>query len=64
MVRNIVSFYGEELLAPRPTRKLEDHPLSATRGCLFRILAATLHIGGNASVRNLRTYRALLKPSE
>jgi hypothetical protein len=27
--RNKVIFYGEELLAPRPTPKLEDHPLSA-----------------------------------
>jgi hypothetical protein len=25
----MVIFYGEELLAPRPTPKLEDHPLSA-----------------------------------
>jgi hypothetical protein len=35
-------FYGE-LLAPRPTPKLEDHPLSAVRVCLFHIFAATLH---------------------
>jgi hypothetical protein len=27
-------FYGEGLLAPRPTLKLEDHPLSIVRGCL------------------------------
>jgi hypothetical protein len=26
-----IIFYGEELLAPRPTPKLEDHPLSAVR---------------------------------
>jgi hypothetical protein len=32
------------LLAPRPTPKLEDHPLSAVRDCLFNIFAATLHI--------------------
>jgi hypothetical protein len=32
------------LLAPRPTPKLEDHPLSAVRDCLFSIFAATLHI--------------------
>jgi hypothetical protein len=36
-------FYGEELLAPRPTPKLEDHPLSAVCDCLFKIFAATLH---------------------
>jgi hypothetical protein len=26
-------FYGEELLALRPTPKLENHPLSAVRDC-------------------------------
>jgi hypothetical protein len=35
-------FYGEELLAPRPIPKLEDHPLSAVRDCLFNIFAASL----------------------
>jgi len=44
MFRNIVNFYGEELLAPGPTPKLEDYPLSAVRDCLFNILAATLNI--------------------
>ena len=44
MFRNIVSFYAEELLAPRPTSKLEDHPLQAVRDCLFCIYTATLHI--------------------
>jgi uncharacterized membrane protein len=37
-------FYGEELLASRPTQKLEDHPLSAVCDCLFSIFAATFHI--------------------
>jgi hypothetical protein len=37
----MVIFYGEELLAPRPTPKLEDHPFSAVRDCIF---AATLYI--------------------
>jgi hypothetical protein len=27
--RNMTRFYGEELLAPRPTPKLEDHTFSA-----------------------------------
>jgi hypothetical protein len=53
--RNKTSFYGEELSAPRPTPKLEDHPLSAFRNCIFNIFAATLHIGGRSSIRNLRT---------
>jgi hypothetical protein len=34
----------EEFVAPSPTPKLEDHPLSAVRDCLFNIFAATLHI--------------------
>jgi hypothetical protein len=42
--RNMVIFYGEELLAPRPTPKLEDHHLSAVHVCLFNVFAATLHI--------------------
>jgi hypothetical protein len=37
-------FYGEELLAPCPTPKLNNHPLSAVRNCLFNIFEATLHI--------------------
>jgi hypothetical protein len=40
----ILSFYGEELLAPRPTPKQEDHPLSVVRDYLFNVFAATLHI--------------------
>ena len=51
----MIRSYGEELLAPRPTPKLEDHPLSAVRDCLVNIFAATLHIGGRSSIRNLRT---------
>jgi len=37
-------FYGEGLLATRTTPKLEDHPLSAVRDCLFSIFVATLRI--------------------
>jgi hypothetical protein len=40
----MISFCGEELLAPRPITKLEDHPLSAVRHYLFNIFAAALHI--------------------
>jgi len=43
------------LLAPRPTPKLEDHPLSAVRDCLFNIFSDTIHIGGRSSVRNPMT---------
>ena len=53
-------FNDEELLAPRPTSKLEDHPLSAVRDCLFNILLANLYIGGRYSNRNLRTRHAVV----
>jgi len=44
LFRYVIRFYGEELLAPRPTPKMEDHPLSDVRDCLFNIYAATLRI--------------------
>jgi len=37
-------FYVEELLAPRPSPRLEDHSLSPVRDLLFYIFSATLHI--------------------
>jgi len=40
---NKMVLYGE-LLAPRPTPKMDDHPLLAVLNCLFDIFAATLHI--------------------
>jgi len=57
---NKVFFYREVLLAPRPTPNPEDHPSSAVRDCLFNLFAATLHIGGRSSVRNLRTRHAVV----
>ena len=39
-----LSFYDEELLAPRPTPKLGYHSLSAVRDCLFNTFAAALYI--------------------
>ena len=51
----MIRFYGEELLAPRPTPKLEAHLLSAVRDYLFNIFAALVHIGGLSSIPNLRT---------
>jgi len=60
LFRNMIRFYSEELLAPRPTPKLENHPFSAVPGCLFNIFAATLHIGGRSSIRNLRTRHAVV----
>jgi hypothetical protein len=60
LFRNMTRFYGEKLLASRPNPKLEDHPLSAVSDCLFNIFAATLHIGGRSSIRNLRTHHAVV----
>ena len=54
------TLYVEELLAPCPTPKMENHPLSAVRDCLFSIFTATLHIVGRSSIRNLRTRHAVV----
>jgi len=58
--RNKIRFYSEELLAPHPTPKPEDHPLSAVRDCLFNIFAATLHIEGRSSTRSLTARHAVV----
>ena len=55
-----MGFHGEALLAARPTPKLEDHPSSAVRDCLFNLFAATFHMGGRSSIRNLRTRHAVV----
>ena len=44
LFHNIPSFYGKEVLAVYPNPKLENHPLSAVRECLFNTFSATLHI--------------------
>ena len=49
IIRKMMRFYGEELLATRPTPKLQDHPLSAVQFCLFNIFTYTLHNGGRSS---------------
>jgi len=51
-----MGFYDEKLLASRPNPKLEDHPFD----CSFNQFAATLHIGGSSSIRNLRTHHAVV----
>jgi hypothetical protein len=60
MFRNNAGFKGEELLAPRPNPKLEDHPLSPVGDCIFTIFTATFHIGGHSSIRILRTRRVVV----
>jgi len=59
LFRNKVIFFGEELLVPHPTPKLEDHPLSV-RDCLFNIFAALLHIRGCSSICSLRMHHAMV----
>jgi hypothetical protein len=44
MFRNALIFHGVELLAPRLTTKLEDHPLLVVRDCLFNKFTATFYI--------------------
>jgi len=60
MISNKTVFYSEDLSTPRPTPKLEDHPLSTVGDCLFNIFAATLHAAGHSSIRNLRTRHAVV----
>jgi hypothetical protein len=57
--RNDLILYSEELLATLPTPKLENHPLSAVRDCLFNIFAA-LYLEAVSSIRNLRTRHAVV----
>ena len=59
-IRDMIRFYGEELLEPLLTPNLEDHPSLAVCDCLCNISAATFHIGGRSSIRNLRTRHAVV----
>ena len=58
--RNMIRFYGDALLAPQPTPKLEDHPLWAVHDCLLNIFATALHIRGLSTTRNLKTRHAMV----
>jgi hypothetical protein len=60
LLHNKASYNGEELLAPHPTPKLEEHPLSAVRDCLFTIIAVALHIGGHSSIHSLGMWHAVV----
>jgi len=54
-----INFYREELLEPRPTTKLKDHPSSAVRYCFFNSFAATILIGGRSST-SAKIYNIIL----
>jgi len=61
MLRNIVNFDSEELLAPCPTPKLEDHPLSAVRDCVSNLFVELPSISvDRSSLRNVRTHHAVM----
>ena len=60
LFRNKANFYGDELLAPCSTPKLEVHTLLAVCNCLFNIFTATIHIGGCSSIRNQRMHNAMV----
>jgi len=53
------NFYSEGLLAPCPTPKLEDHPLSALCNCLIYSQLPSIS-GDLPSIHNLRTHHAVV----
>jgi hypothetical protein len=60
LCRNKIRFHNEELFAPRPNPKQEDHSLSAVCDCLFNIFAVIHHIGDRSPNRNLRTRHSVV----
>ena len=57
-IHNILSLYGEDLLAPRPTPMLEGHRFSAVRDIFQYIRSHPLYLKA-FSIRNLRTRHAV-----
>jgi hypothetical protein len=59
--RNKVIFYGEELLAPRPTPKLEDHPFVGCPWLLIQYIRSyPPYLEGISSIHNLRMRHAVV----
>jgi hypothetical protein len=56
---NKLAFYDEELLAPCPTPKLEDHPLLAVHDYFLSIYATTLHIWRSSPPSTTRRHAML-----
>ena len=48
------------VVSTSPNPQAGDHRLSAVHDCLFNLFAATLHIGGRSSIRNLRARHAVV----
>jgi hypothetical protein len=53
MFRNMLGFFCEELLAPRPTPKLEDYHMLAVRHCLQ--LSSTFGGDGDKDSDNVKS---------
>jgi len=66
MLSDTLSLYGEELLALRPTLKLEDHSMSRVLDWLFSVGYSQLLAisGGNSSNREVRTRRVVVKGTD
>ena len=60
LFHNKATINGEELLAPCPTPKLEDHLMSAVRDCLVSIFTAALHVEDCFSICYLRMCHAVV----
>jgi hypothetical protein len=59
--RNKIIFYSEELLAPRPTSQLEDHPLVGPPPLLIQYIRSyLLYVEAVSSIRNLRILNAVV----
>ena len=50
MVCDMVTFYGVGLLAPRPTPKLEDHPLLTATACSVYSQLPSVSVGQDSAV--------------
>jgi hypothetical protein len=58
---NKLIFYGEQLLAPRPTLKLEDDPLVGCPQLLIQYIHSyPPHLEAVSSIRNLRMCHAMV----
>jgi hypothetical protein len=57
---NKLIFYSEELLAPRPTPKLEDHPVGCPRLLIQQIRSYPQKLEGVSSICNLRMRHAVV----
>jgi hypothetical protein len=60
MFRNRFIFYGEGLLATRPTPKLEEHPLSSVCSCLFNVFPANFHSWRSSLYQRLEDAHAVV----